>query len=74
MSDFNTEDELNKLQQQTKAIRKTKHYKSRIDRYKGEVLKLHKAGATIAEIQRFLRSKRIKLVYSTVLRWIEKHG
>jgi len=74
MSDFNTEEELKKLQQQTKTIRKTKYYKSRIDRYRGEVLKLHKAGASVAEIQRFLRSKRIKLVHSTISRWLAKHG
>jgi len=72
--DFNIEDELEKLKKQTKTIRKTKHYNSRIDRYKGEVLKLNKAGASIAEIQRFLRGKRIKLVHSTVSRWLKTNG
>jgi hypothetical protein len=71
---FDTDKELEKLREQTKVIRKTKHYKSRIDRHKGEVIRLHKAGATVAEVQRFLRSKRIKLAYSTVHRWLSKHG
>lgn len=74
MTSFDVEAELVKLKKQTDTIRKTRYYKSRLDRYKGELLALHKAGATIAELQRFLKEKRIKVVWATVNRWIEKHG
>lgn len=74
MSDFNTELEVEKLREQTSTIRKTRYSRSRLDRYKGELLSLHKAGASCAELQRFLRKKRIKVVHSTVARWLLKHG
>lgn len=74
MSEFDVELEVKKLKQQTSTIRKKQFYKSRLDRYQGELLTLHKAGATCAELQRFLRTKRIKVVHSTVWRWLDKHG
>ncbi|MGB1309686.1 MAG: hypothetical protein ACPG47_00715 [Leucothrix sp.] len=74
MSEFDVELEVKKLKKQTSTIRKKQFYKSRLDRYQGELLTLHKAGATCAELQRFLRTKRIKVVHSTVWRWLDKHG
>lgn len=74
MSEFNAELEVKKLKQQTSIIRKKRFSKSRLDRYQGELLTLHRAGATCAELQRFLRSKKIKVVHSTVWRWLDKHG
>lgn len=74
MSEFNAELEVKKLKQQTSIIRKKRFSKSRLDRYQGELLTLHRAGATCAELQRFLRSKKIKVVHSTVWRWLNKHG
>ena len=74
MRDFNSELEAKKLQEQTSTIRKTRYSRSRLDRYQGELLSLHKAGANCAELQRFLRTKRIKVVHSTVARWLLKHG
>ena len=77
MSDFNVQDELSALKSQTKAIRKRSYSarKSRLDKYKFELLELKKSGATCSELQRWLRQrKRIKVAHSTVLRWIEKHG
>ena len=74
MTDFDAESEVKKLKQQTTTIRKKQYYKSRLDRYKGELLALHQAGASCAELQRFLRTKRIKVVHSTVARWLLKHG
>lgn len=64
------------LKEQTKAIRKRtyKKRKSRLDRYKGEILALHNAKVTPTEIRRWLRAKRIKVVLTTVIRWLEKNG
>ena len=77
MSDFDVQSELSALKAQTQSMRKRSYSarKSRLDKYKYQLLELHQAGATGAELQRWLRTnKRIKVAHSTVLRWLEKHG
>lgn len=76
MANFDTQSELLALKAQTKSLRKRsyKRRKSRLDKYKFELLELHQAGATGAELQRYLRSKRIKLTHSTVQRWLANNG
>jgi len=59
---------------QTKLIRKRRFSISRLDRFKGELLNLYMNGLTVAELQRWLRKKRIKVAYSTVYRWVQKNG
>lgn len=77
MKDFDAENETKKLKERTKIMRK-KPYKnrvSRLDKYTFELLELSRAGASIAELQRWLRHEcRIKVAYSTVYRWVQKHG
>ncbi|EID5629741.1 hypothetical protein ABV825_005128, partial [Escherichia coli] len=53
---------------------KKTYRKSRLDRYTGELLQLYRAGASAAELQRWLREKRIRVVLSTVTRWLAKNG
>ncbi|CAM3967627.1 hypothetical protein [Vibrio aerogenes] len=77
MSDFDVQTELAALQAQTRSIRKRNYSqrKSRLDKYQFQLLELHRAGATAAEIQRWLRAnKRCSVVHSTVQRWLKKHG
>ncbi len=77
MSEFDVHTELSSLKAQTQAIRKRAYStrKSRLDKYKFELLSLHQAGANTAELQRWLRTKnRVKVAHSTVLRWLEKNG
>ena len=77
MSDFNVQSEISILKAQTQAIRKRSYSarKSQLDKHRTSLLELHKAGATSAELQRWLRAnKRIKVAHSTVLRWLEKNG
>lgn len=71
---FDAQTELAALQKQTQIIRKKRYTSSRLDRFKGEILTLHKAGASVAELQRWLQTRRIKVVHSTVARWIAKNG
>ena len=66
--------ELAALQAQTRRIRQVRYRPSRLDRYTGELLSLYQAGARAAELQRWLRARRIKVVLSTVTRWLEKNG
>ena len=65
--------ELATLRQQTATIRKRNFVRSRLDRHAGELLALHRAGASTAELQRWLRERRIKVVHSAVARWLAKH-
>ena len=74
MTDFDVQGELAKLKAHTRTRRKPRFYTSRLDRYTGELLQLHRAGATAAELQRWLRAKRINVAHSTVTRWLAKHG
>ncbi len=77
MSDFDVQSELSALKAQTQAIRKRTYTarKSRLDKYKFELLELHRAGATVAELQRWLKkNKRCKMAHSSISRWLEKHG
>ena len=70
------EKEIRRLKAQTRQIRKRSYSrrKSRLDRYHGEILALHKAGATSAEIQRWLQEKRIKVHRTTVSRYIHNNN
>ncbi|MDD1829524.1 hypothetical protein CGK66_08735 [Vibrio parahaemolyticus] len=71
---FDAHQEAEALRQQTRIIRKRSYSrrKSRLDQYKGELLALRREGCSIAELQRWLRKKRIKVVHSTVARWLEQ--
>ena len=71
---FDTDTELDLLRRQTSEIRKKRYSRSRLDRYRGELLQLHRAGASVAELQRGLRARRIRVVHSSVARWIARNG
>ena len=71
---FNADTELEVLRRQTGEIRRRRYTRSRLDRYRGELLLLHRGGASVAELQRWLRARRIRVVHSTVARWIDKNG
>jgi hypothetical protein len=66
--------EVRKLKQQTKIIRVKRFGKSRLDKYKTQLLLLKKHGASIAELQRWLLGKKIKVAWTTVYRWFQKNG
>ena len=72
--DFDPAHELASLRQQATLRRKRffRRRASKLDRYTAELLALHQAGATLAELQRWLRAHRIRVVHSTVARWIAK--
>ena len=71
---FNADTELEALRRQTGEIRRRRYTRSRLDRYRGELLLLHRGGASVAELQRWLRARRIRVVHSTVARWIARNG
>ena len=72
--DFDLHPELASLRQQTALIRKQRYARSRLDRHRAELLALRHAGATVAELQRWLRAHRINVVHSTVARWLTRQA
>ena len=74
MNSFDPATEVAMLKQQTKSIRQPRYNRSRLDKFGGELIAMHSAGASVAELQRWLRAQRVKVEYSTVYRWVKKHG
>lgn len=75
MPKFDPKTEAADLKSQTKSIRKRTYFqrKSRLDKFKFELLELKNAGCKISELQRFLKSKRINVAHSTVSRWVKNN-
>ncbi len=69
----------NELKNQSGIIRKKRFSRSRLDRYSGEIILKYREKkpkpTPITEINYWLRkSKRLKVSYSTLYRWLQKHG
>lgn len=68
-------EELTRLKNQTKIIRKKRFARSRLDKHSAKLLSLYKkAGASVAELQRWLRANRIKVEHSTVHSVVRQNG
>ncbi len=66
------ESELALIRQQRRMARRKRYYRSRLDRYRAEVVGLRRAGATLAEIALWLRQRRCKVACSTISRYLAK--
>jgi len=53
--------------------RKKRFYKSTLDKFTFEILKLRSEGATLTELQFFLSKNSVRVELSTVSRWLKKH-
>jgi len=71
---FDAVAELEEIKRKRKISKRTRYAKSRLDNFKFEILKLQRAGASLADLQFFLRQNRTKVALSTISRWIKKHG
>ena len=71
---FGAAAEAARLRAQTRARRRPRYRRSRLDRYKGELLALRAEGCTTAELQRWLLAHRIRVQHATVARWLRRHG
>ena len=60
------------LREQTRARRRSRLAVSRLDRYTLELLALHDAGSTPAELRRWLADRRVRVHHSTVARWLRR--
>jgi len=71
---FDAASELDKIRQKRKVSRRKPYAKSKLDKFKFEILKLKSEGASLGDIRFFLHKNRIKVVPSTIQRWLKKHG
>ncbi len=74
MTKFDVETELAKLKAETRELRQKRFKNSRLNAYRGELVTMHEEGATVAELQRWLKAKRISVAWTTVKRWLDNHG
>jgi len=70
---FDAEKELAEIQSLRKKDKRKRFRASVIDKLKGEVLLLHQADASLTDIRIFLKKKRVKVVNSTIQRWLQKN-
>lgn len=71
---FNAAAEVACLKADTRARRRLRRVSSRLDRHTHELLALHDAGATVAELQRWLEARRVRVHRTTVGRWLRRRG
>lgn len=64
--------ELAMIRQQRRMARRKRYHRSRLDRYRAEVVGLRRAGATLAEIAAWLRRRHCKVVTSTISRYLAR--
>ncbi|MCY3821705.1 MAG: hypothetical protein OXH52_20515 [Gammaproteobacteria bacterium] len=71
---FDAPAEAARLKAATRARRRIRHTRSRLDRYAHELLALADEGCTPAELRRWLRDRRVHVHHSTVARWLRRRG
>ena len=71
---FDAAAEVAHLKADTRARRRLRRAPSRLDRHTHELLALHDAGATVAELQRWLAARRVRVHQTTVGRWLRRRG
>ena len=71
---FDAAGEVAHLKADTQARRRRRRAPSRLDRHTHELLALYDAGATVAELQRWLAARRVRVHQTTVGRWLRRRG
>ena len=74
MNDFDVRQELVRLQQLKILSRKKRFSRSKLDPYTHQLSELRKAGATLADLQRWLRQRRVRVEHTTISRFLNKRG
>lgn len=62
--------EVARLRDKKRIIRRKRWGRSRLDRYKPELIELRKRGASLAELALWLAERRVRVHRSTVQRWL----
>ena len=72
---FDARAEFRKLQEMTdnQSTRRRRYRRSKLDRYKAELIALRKEGASKSQLVLWLRGHRIRVHLSTVSRWVDRN-
>ena len=71
---FSVDETLVNLINRSKLKKKTRIGTSQLDKWKYELIALREKGATLEQLQDYLRQKGIRVVLSTISRWLNHHG
>ena len=71
---FDSQKEVQQLKFERKLIAGSRKKTSKLDKHKFELIEIYKQGSNIVELQRWLKRKGINAHWSTIQRWIKKHG
>ena len=71
---FDAAAEAARLKAETRARRRLRRTSSRLDRHTHELLTLYDEGATVAELQRWLQARHVRVHQTTVGRWLRRRG
>jgi len=69
---FNAPDVLSEIREQRATKRRRSFRRSRLARYRSELVALRKQGASYHELAAWLRSKRVKVSHTTIIRYLAK--
>lgn len=73
MQSFDATNELENLRRHCGARRKSHYQRSRLNKWRAELVAFNKAGASLREIALWLRkNKRINISHSTIMRYLKK--
>lgn len=64
--------ELARIRTRRATARRKPYRASRLQRYRAELVALRKAGATYPELVVWLKERRVKVVHTTVMRFLDK--
>lgn len=73
MTSFNAKSEAQRLTAITELRKKKRYSRSKLDKYKFEILALRNEAATLQEIQIWLKEKNVSAQISTISRWLKNH-
>ena len=71
---FNANTEVALLKAQTKLRARKRHNPSKLDKYRALLCKLYEAGASKAELKRWLAMRGVNVEWTTVKRWVDKNA
>ncbi len=70
---FDAQEELHRIKSLRTTMRKKRFNRSVLERYRAELVELHRAGASLCDLQVWLRrNKRLKVARSTIGRYLHK--
>ena len=71
---FSLDETLVKLINRSQLKKQKRFGTSQLDKWKYELIGLRNKGATLEQLQDYLKQKGIRVVLSTISRWLNHHG